>query len=213
MRVQSVSSAVRARAWQAAISACTTRTASCSCAERGPSGPPRRGESGVAVSEVTNDGLFARAGDVIPGGVNSPVRAMKGVGMPHPLFIERARGAHVWDADGNRFVDLGGGRMEADQVNAIRHLVANAVQGLQPDQVAVVDNRGRVLSEELRQDPTLGTASSQMRYKQQVEDYLSRKVETMLAAVNISGKYWVKNVVGLSTDRGVGLIVPTTSSL
>ncbi len=81
------------------------------------------------------------------------------------------------------FVDLGGGRLESDQVNAIRHLVANAVQGLAPDQVAVVDNHGRVLSEELKQDPTLGTASSQIRYRQQVEDYLSHKVESMLAQV------------------------------
>src|SRR4029077_16151185 len=37
--------------------------------------------------------------------------------------------------------------------------------------------------EELKQDPTLGSASSQMRYRQQVEDYLSKKVESMLAAV------------------------------
>lgn len=81
------------------------------------------------------------------------------------------------------FVDLGGGRLEPDQVNAIRHLVANAVHGLAPDQVAVVDNHGRVLSEELRQDPTLANASSQMRYRQQVEDYFARKVETMLSAV------------------------------
>ncbi len=81
------------------------------------------------------------------------------------------------------FVDVGGGRLEVDQVNAIRHLVANAVQGLSPDQVAVVDNRGRTLSEELKQDPMLGSASSQMRYRQQVEDYLSKKVETMLFAV------------------------------
>src|SRR5262245_41841904 len=81
------------------------------------------------------------------------------------------------------FVDLGGGRLESDQVNSIRHLVANAVQGLSPDQVAVVDNHGRVLSEDLRQDPTLANASSQMRYRQQVEDYLAKKVETMLAAV------------------------------
>lgn len=81
------------------------------------------------------------------------------------------------------FVDLGGGRLEPDQVNAIRHLVANAVNGLSPDQVAVVDNHGRVLSEELRQDPTLASASSQMRYRQQVEDYFAKKVESMLAAV------------------------------
>lgn len=81
------------------------------------------------------------------------------------------------------FIDVGGGRLDPDQVNSIRHLVANSVQGLAPDQVAVVDNRGHVLSEELKQDPTLGTASSQMRYKQQVEDYLSKKVESMLSAV------------------------------
>jgi len=45
------------------------------------------------------------------------------------------------------FVDTGGCRLEPDHFNAVRHLVANAVQGLAPDQVAVVDNRGRVLSE------------------------------------------------------------------
>lgn len=81
------------------------------------------------------------------------------------------------------FVDTGGARLEMDQVNAVRHLVANAVQGLAPDQVAVVDNRGRTLSEDLRQDPMLGNASSQMRYRQQMEDYLAKKVESMLATV------------------------------
>ncbi len=81
------------------------------------------------------------------------------------------------------FVDTGGARLEMDQVNAVRHLVANAVQGLAPDQVAVIDNRGRTLSEDLRQDPMLGNASSQMRYRQQMEDYLAKKVESMLATV------------------------------
>ncbi|HEY8995982.1 MAG TPA: flagellar basal-body MS-ring/collar protein FliF [Lacunisphaera sp.] len=98
------------------------------------------------------------------------------------------------------FVDMGGGRLEIDQVNAIRHLVANSVQGLVPDQVAVVDNRGRVLSEELKQDPTLGTASSQMRYKQQVEDYLSRKVETMLAQVIGPGQAVVRVSADIETE-------------
>ena len=81
------------------------------------------------------------------------------------------------------FVELASSRLEVDAVNSIRHLVANAVQGLQTDQVAVVDNRGHVLSEELRQDPTLGTASSQMRYRQQVEDYFAKKIESMLVPV------------------------------
>ena len=98
------------------------------------------------------------------------------------------------------FVDMGGGRLETDQVNAIRHLVANSVQGLGPDQVAVVDNRGHVLSEELKQDPTLGTASSQMRYKQQVEDYLSHKVETMLGQVLGPGQAIVRVSAEIDTE-------------
>jgi len=58
------------------------------------------------VDTETSARLFAEALEYIPGGVNSPVRAMKGVGMPHPLFIARAEGAHIWDVDGNEFVDF-----------------------------------------------------------------------------------------------------------
>jgi len=58
------------------------------------------------VNTSTSQRLYEEALKYIPGGVNSPVRAMKGVGMPHPLFIAKARGAHVWDADGNEFVDF-----------------------------------------------------------------------------------------------------------
>jgi len=58
------------------------------------------------VNTKTSARLFAEAQQYIPGGVNSPVRAMKGVGMPHPLFIDHAKGAHIWDADGNEFVDF-----------------------------------------------------------------------------------------------------------
>jgi glutamate-1-semialdehyde 2,1-aminomutase len=61
---------------------------------------------GTRVNTETSARLFAEAQKYIPGGVNSPVRAMKGVGMPHPLFIDHARGAHIWDADGNEFVDF-----------------------------------------------------------------------------------------------------------
>lgn len=98
------------------------------------------------------------------------------------------------------FVDVGGGRLETDQVNSIRNLVANAVQGLATDQVAVVDNRGHVLSEELKQDPTLGTASSQIRYRQQVEDYFSRKVESMLGSVIGPGNAVVRVSAEIETE-------------
>jgi glutamate-1-semialdehyde 2,1-aminomutase len=49
--------------------------------------------------------LFARAGAVLVGGVNSPVRAMRAIGRD-PLFISRAEGPYVWDADGVRYLDF-----------------------------------------------------------------------------------------------------------
>ena len=52
----------------------------------------------------TNQQLFARAQRVIPGGVNSPVRAFKAVGGT-PRFIQRAQGACMWDVEGRRYVD------------------------------------------------------------------------------------------------------------
>jgi glutamate-1-semialdehyde 2,1-aminomutase len=58
------------------------------------------------VNTETSARLFDQALNFIPGGVNSPVRAMKGVGMAHPLFVSRAEGSHIWDADGNEFVDF-----------------------------------------------------------------------------------------------------------
>ncbi len=48
--------------------------------------------------------LFARALRILPGGVDSPVRAFKAVGAM-PLFIARGRGAHLEDVDGNRYID------------------------------------------------------------------------------------------------------------
>lgn len=49
--------------------------------------------------------LYREARSLIPGGVNSPVRAMRAVGLDHPLFIARGEGAYVVDEDGNRYVD------------------------------------------------------------------------------------------------------------
>ena len=51
--------------------------------------------------------LFTEASKVIPGGVNSPVRAFKGVGGD-PVFISRAQGPYVWDEDDKRYVDYVG---------------------------------------------------------------------------------------------------------
>ncbi len=49
--------------------------------------------------------LWARAQRLIPGGVNSPVRAMRAVGLDEPLFVRRAEGAYLEDVEGRRYVD------------------------------------------------------------------------------------------------------------
>ncbi|MBF0256521.1 MAG: glutamate-1-semialdehyde 2,1-aminomutase [Gammaproteobacteria bacterium] len=54
-----------------------------------------------------SDSLFQAAQRHIPGGVNSPVRAFKGVGGT-PVFIDHASGAYTWDADGKRYIDYVG---------------------------------------------------------------------------------------------------------
>jgi glutamate-1-semialdehyde 2,1-aminomutase len=58
----------------------------------------------VSTEKCTNQALFERAQRVIPGGVNSPVRAFRAVGGT-PRFITRAEGAYLWDAEGQRYID------------------------------------------------------------------------------------------------------------
>ena len=87
--------------------------------------------------------LFAAARRYIPGGVNSPVRAFRGVGG-EPFFVQRAAGAHIWDADGRELIDYVGtwgpailGHAPAVVIDAVR---AAAERGLSfgipnPDEV------------------------------------------------------------------------------
>ncbi len=52
-------------------------------------------------------GLYRRALGLIPGGVNSPVRAFRAIGIP-PTFVDRGRGSKIWDVDGNEYIDYVG---------------------------------------------------------------------------------------------------------
>ena len=74
--------------------------------------------------------LFARAQRVIPGGVNSPVRAFRAVGG-NPVFFAKALGSSLWDVDGNRYVDYVGswgpmilGHAEPSVVEAAQNAIA-----------------------------------------------------------------------------------------
>src|SRR3546814_154162 len=73
--------------------------------------------------------LFARAQSLLPGGVNSPVRAFKSVGG-EPFFVQRADGPHLFDVDGNRYIDYVGswGPMIVGHNHpAVRDAVAQAI--------------------------------------------------------------------------------------
>lgn len=56
---------------------------------------------------TSSTALFSRAQEIIPGGVNSPVRAFKGVGGT-PIFIQKAQGAYIYDTDGKQYIDYVG---------------------------------------------------------------------------------------------------------
>lgn len=78
-----------------------------------------------------SEALFAKAKTYFPGGVNSPVRAFRSVGGT-PLFIQKGKGSHIWDADGNEFIDFCGswgplilGHANQNVVNAIKTTVEN----------------------------------------------------------------------------------------
>lgn len=59
------------------------------------------------LNRTESEKLFELAKTHFPGGVNSPVRAFRAVGGA-PLFIEKGKGSHIWDADGNEFIDYCG---------------------------------------------------------------------------------------------------------
>src|SRR5690606_10116032 len=71
---------------------------------RAPSPPFSEGPD---MQSERSHALFARARELMPGGVNSPVRAFKSVGG-EPFFAQRAEGAFLYDVDGNRYIDYVG---------------------------------------------------------------------------------------------------------
>ncbi|MBK8477748.1 MAG: flagellar M-ring protein FliF [Opitutaceae bacterium] len=153
------------------------------------------------VSDFVQRTNYARA---LQGELSRTISQLEGVRSARVLIVQPENRLLLVDQSikpsASVFIELGGGRISADQVNAIRHLVSNSVQGLLPDAVAVVDNRGRVLSEELKSDPLLTTASSQIRYRQSVEDYFARKVESMLSAAVGAGNAIVRVSAEVDTD-------------
>lgn len=78
------------------------------------------------LTTTKSEEIFAAAQKIMPGGVNSPVRAFKSVGG-QPIVFDRVKGAYVWDVDGNQYIDYVGswgpaicGHTHPDVINALK---------------------------------------------------------------------------------------------
>lgn len=94
----------------------------------------------------------------------------------------------------------GNGPMSLSSVNSIRLLVANAVEGLQANNVSVVDNLGNVLSENQEQDSPSGLSNSQLTARKNLETYLTKKAEGMLDKVLGPGQAVVRVAADINWD-------------
>ncbi|MFO0334578.1 MAG: aminotransferase class III-fold pyridoxal phosphate-dependent enzyme, partial [Pseudomonadota bacterium] len=81
----------------------------------------------------TSRELYQEAARYIPGGVNSPVRAFRGVGG-EPVFFAKAKGPHVWSAEGTKYVDYVGswgpailGHADDDVIRAVQERAADGL--------------------------------------------------------------------------------------
>jgi flagellar M-ring protein FliF len=94
----------------------------------------------------------------------------------------------------------GNAQLPPQTVNAIRFLVANAVEGLQANHVSVVDNLGNVLSENTESDSLAGLSSTQLTARKSLEQYLSKKAEDMLSTVLGPGQAVVRVAAEINFD-------------
>ncbi|MBE0539884.1 MAG: flagellar M-ring protein FliF [Verrucomicrobia bacterium] len=94
----------------------------------------------------------------------------------------------------------GSGTLPPSNVNAIRFLVANAVEGLTVNHVSVVDNQGNVLSDNSEHDSVAGLTTTQLTARRNLEQYFSRKAEDLLDKVLGPGQSVVRVSADISFD-------------
>ena len=94
----------------------------------------------------------------------------------------------------------GSAQLPASAVNSIRFLVANSVEGLQVNNVSVVDNMGNVLSQNDDSGSVTGLSNSQLAARREVEQYLSKKAEGMLEPVLGPGQAVVRVSAEINWD-------------
>jgi len=91
-------------------------------------------------------------------------------------------------------------RPASETVSAIQMLVANSIEGLSVNHVSVVDNTGNVLSVHDEDGSLIAVTSSRLRARQEIENYLTKKVETMLEKVVGTGNVVARVSADINTD-------------
>ena len=161
----------------------------------------------TAPAATRSQELYRRALELIPGGVNSPVRAMRSIGR-EPLFIARAAGAEIEDVDGNRYVDwvcswgpLIAGHAHPDVVRAVAEAAALGTSYGAPTAGEVelaAEVVARVPGAEMARMTSSGTEAAMSALR------LARAVTGRDAVLKFAGAYH-GHVDGLLAEAGSGL--------
>jgi glutamate-1-semialdehyde 2,1-aminomutase len=151
--------------------------------------------------------LYARAEQLLPGGVNSPVRAMRAIGRD-PIFLERGEGPYVWDVDGDRYVDwvsswgpLILGHAHPSVVEAVSDAAAKGTSfgaPTEPEVELAEEVTGRFESVEMVRMTNSGTEASMSAIR------LARAATGRDGIVKFAGAYH-GHVDGLLADAGSGM--------
>lgn len=152
--------------------------------------------------------LYARAAGLLPGGVNSPVRAMRTIGREYPIFVERGEGFELIDVDGNRYIDwvcswgpLILGHAHPDVVEAVSEAAARGTSygAPTPGEVELAQEVcGRLASVAMVRMVNSGTEASMSAVR------LARAATGRERLIKFAGAYH-GHVDGLLADAGSGL--------
>jgi glutamate-1-semialdehyde 2,1-aminomutase len=155
-----------------------------------------------------SEALHARAVGLLPGGVNSPVRAMGSIGREHPIFVERGEGAALIDVDGHRYIDwvcswgpLILGHAHPRVVEAVRDAAGTGTSYGAPTEAEVelaAELCERVPSVEMVRMVSSGTEATMSAVR------LARAVTGREVVVKFAGAYH-GHVDGLLVEAGSGL--------
>jgi glutamate-1-semialdehyde 2,1-aminomutase len=161
----------------------------------------------VSITDTKSSELYTRALQRLPGGVNSPVRAMRAIGRD-PIFIERAEGAEIVDVDGNRYVDwvcswgpLILGHADPEVVAAVQRAAADGTSFGAPTAGEVelaAEIADRIPSVEMVRMTSSGTEASMSALR------LARAATGRDTILKFAGAYH-GHVDGLLADAGSGL--------